>query len=311
MGRSLHEAAESVRWRIDDVLALSPDQHLVRSTSTGIARDGGGAFERTVWALRRFGADGRITNWEIFDAGCEAEALARFDELAGGAEPEPAPDPFANAASRADRKLFDCFNARDWAGIEALAAPDLVFDERRRMVRNSCGRDVWLAQFRILFDVPASRFTTKLLATRGERLSLNLHCFTGEVAGGGGPLAMDDHCALHEVDRDGRIVAIVLFDLEDQDAAYAELDVRFAAGEASTNPRVARTLGGRRLLSAIDWRAYAADLAPGFVLRDHRVLGFGTLNAESFVRMQESLRDLSPDARDRREHIRIAECAAC
>jgi hypothetical protein len=46
---------------------------------------------------------------------------------------------------------------------------------------------------------------------------------------------MDDHLVLHEVDGDGRIVAIVLFDLEDLDAAYAELDARFEAGEATAH----------------------------------------------------------------------------
>ena len=147
-----------------------------------------------------------------------------------------------NAAARADRELCDRFDARDWAGVEALAAPELVFDERRRMVRNTCGREVWLEQFRVLFDVPKSRFTTFLRATRGDRLSLNLHCFEGEVAEGGGPLAMADYLVLHEVDGEGRIVAIVLFDLEDADAAYAELDARWTAGEALAHPLASKWL---------------------------------------------------------------------
>jgi hypothetical protein len=49
----------------------------------------------------------------------------------------------------------------------------MVFDERRRPVRNTCDRDVWLEQLRFLFDVPNSRFTSILRATRGERLALN------------------------------------------------------------------------------------------------------------------------------------------
>jgi len=151
-----------------------------------------------------------------------------------------------NAASRTDRELFARFNARDWPGIEALAAPDLVFDERRRMLHNTCGREVWLEQFRVLYDVPASRFATTLRSTRGDRLALSLHRFEGEVAHGGGPLAMDDHLVLHEVDRDGRIVAIVLFDLEDEAAAHAELDARFAAGEGAAHPHVLRAFAETR-----------------------------------------------------------------
>jgi ketosteroid isomerase-like protein len=304
--RSLVDASEALRFHIDDVLALSDEQLLVRTTNTGIARDGGGAFERHICTLRRFDADGRFTHWEIFDGDREAEAIARFNALAGDSAEVSREHPFANAASRADRKLFDCFNGRDWAGIEALAAAELVFDERRRLVRNRCGRDVWLEQFRILFDVPASRFTTQLLATRGERLSLNLHCFTGEVAGGGGPLAMEDHLALHEVDRDGRIALIVLFDLEDRDAAYAELDARFERGEAASHPEVSAAQAARDSALRGDLNAYLALCAPSFVSIDHRPLGFPSGTAEQHFQRVRTIFDLAPDVRSHRYHVRMS-----
>ena len=72
----------------------------------------GGSFENLVLALFAFGADGRLRRAEVWEPDREAETLARFDALAGG-EAEPASGPFDNAASEADRKLFECFNTRD------------------------------------------------------------------------------------------------------------------------------------------------------------------------------------------------------
>ena len=77
---------------------------------------------------------------------------------------------------------------------------------------------------------------------------------------------MDDH---------GDRVAIVVFDPDDLDAAYAELDERYAAGEAAP---YARRLGERlsasgEPLAARDWEQLAAMFAPDFVLEDHRPLG--------------------------------------
>ncbi len=294
--------------RVDEILGLEPHALLIRITFVGTSRDSGGAFENRCCVLYRFGDDGRMVQVDCYEAEDDSEAIARFHALRTEGDAAPADEPFANAASRADRRLFDCFHARDWAGIEALAAPDLVFDERRRMVRNTCGRDLWLEQFRVLFDVPQSRFTTKLRATRGERLSLNLHCFAGVVAGGGGPVAMEDHLVLHEIDRDGRFVAMVLFDLEDEDAAYAELDARWQAGEgAEQAPALAFLTSFDAALARRDWDAVTASYAPAFVGVDHRLVGWGTLHGPAaFVEAFRTLVALAPDVRLRWDHGRTS-----
>src|SRR5262249_3066782 len=135
----------------------------------------------------------------------------------------------------------------------------------------------FVAQFRMLFDQPESRWHETLVATRGERLSLTLTNFEADVAGGGGPLALDEHLSLTEVDRDGRWVGCVTFDLDDLDAAHAELDARYEAGEASEHARA--WAADRRVLGTIavrDWDSLATSFAPDFAIRDHRVLGWGS-----------------------------------
>jgi class 3 adenylate cyclase len=311
--RALLEVSDGA-LRVDDVLGASPDLLLVRQTHAGTDRASGGRYERVFLSLVAFARDGRVSRFEFFEPDREAEALARFDALVGGGEVPAASEPFANAASRADCRLFDCFHARDWAGIEALVAPELVFDERRRMMHNTCGREVWLEQFRILFDVPSSHFTSELLATRGERLALNLHRFEGEVAGGGGPLAIDDAFVLHEIDREGRIVAIVLFDEDDLDATYAELDARYAALEDEAHAASLTVMREfTRAVASRDWDPVLALCSPTLVEHDHRPLAvLGTTRGpEAWVQNFRMLSELATDSRYRVEHFRATARGFC
>jgi hypothetical protein len=78
---SLHEVADDVANRIDDVLVLRPNAGLCRVTNFGTDRAGGGTYERPFLVISVVGADGRLTRFEQFDADRVAEAFARFDEL--------------------------------------------------------------------------------------------------------------------------------------------------------------------------------------------------------------------------------------
>jgi ketosteroid isomerase-like protein len=306
--RSWQQVADDVRYVTREILALAPDALLSHVVNTGTDRVGGGDYERPFLSLSVTDDAGRLVRLELFDTGREAEALAHFDALSAGSA--PAPRGFENAASRTDARLVHCFNARDWPGVLACIAPQLVFDERRRMTRNVAERDVWLEQFRLMFDQPRSRFTIRLVATRGERLSLHRHEFEAEVAGGGGRLEIEPHCTLHEVDSAGRIVAIVLFDLADEAAAHAELDARAEAGEWAACPRALVLSGAlRRALVTRDWDAFAALMSPDFLQRDHRRLVWASegRDAAGFLAMVRSLTDLAPDTTFHSDHARVCE----
>src|SRR5262249_13579221 len=121
------EVADDVVVGCEQVIAAEPDALLVRWTSSGKARGGGGAYEREVVRICRFGPDGLLTHNELFDVGREAEALARFDELAAAAAPSPAAIRriSANAATAHAARCDVAATARDIkAALAGEIAPD-------------------------------------------------------------------------------------------------------------------------------------------------------------------------------------------
>jgi hypothetical protein len=101
------------------------------------------------------------------------------------------------------------------------------------------------------------------MATRGTRLAL---CRARAEAGG--PEAFDvEALQIVEIDAEERMAALVSFDLDDIDAAFAELDARYLAGEAAAHSDT----------WAVVMRAYAAfnrrelpQTTPDWVNIDHR-----------------------------------------
>ncbi len=77
--------------------------------------------------------------------------------------------------------------------------------------------------------------TLTVIATRGERLVLN------RVRASNRGTPPDDFnielLGVVEIDADNRITALESFDASDIDAAFAELDARYLAGEAAAHAR--------------------------------------------------------------------------
>ena len=131
----------------------------------------------------------------------------------------------------AERFLAD-FAARDWDAMPSLLADDFSTDDRRRVVnaglrrgrkpnrgnagiRRARGRGASQRQS----SRPAGSTSSSVIpiierrpATRG---------FHNEVL------------RIVEINADDRIAAVLAFDLDDFDAAFAELDARYLAGEAA------------------------------------------------------------------------------
>ena len=201
-----------VRWRLDEVLACSADALLTRATNLGTDRAGGGAFERTIYALVVFDADGRVARWESFDLDREAEALARFDELAG-ARPPIVRRVRENMATAVGVRFDQAVAARD---AEALA--DLL-SERLEFVHHptaaTYGRRGMLTTWRSLFRAERLARQGQSLATLGDSLLLGRHVINAEGFAEGhlnavGPIELEE-IGLWEVDACGRALHMEVF----------------------------------------------------------------------------------------------------
>ena len=163
---------------------------------------------------------------EIFDEADLDTALTRFEEL------HPPTRRLENTASR----MHDRFNAylavRDWDAMAEMVADDICHDDRRRVVSGGFqrGRDAHTANLRAIVDVGVKNFESLVIATRGERLVLT----RTRVSGDERPEAFGlEFLSIIEIGTENRIEGGILFDLDDVDAALAELDARYLSGEAA------------------------------------------------------------------------------
>jgi len=321
---AIEEVADNPVLRDDDVLALMPNALLVRRTHSGTERVGGGAYERPFIGLMVFGADGLVRQWELFDVDHEAEALARFDELAGGGQAAPAPAQierarfaevqagalaagsptqwFANAATRMNERAMVVIATGDWNTFKTLVVPDWRNIDRRGHIQLELDLDQWRTAYREIFEMTTGVPTSKILATRGERLALCSTVWQGE-GGDIGPSEIEV-LGLHEVDAHGRSTLSVTFDPDDLDAAHADLEARWEAGEGGPLVGIFRIYADA--IANQDWDALRAVTAPDFVSRDARSLAvLGTQRSvEAHVQAVRALAELAPDMTLRLEHVR-------
>ena len=177
-----------------------------------------------------FTVEGDMVNrCEVFDEADLDAAIARFDQLS-----RPAPR-LENAASQAVERYSAHFAARDWDALAKVLADDISIDDRRRVVNAGIrhGRDAEIANLRATADAGFMYITSVVIAARGERLILTRTAGRGR----GSDEFLSDALGVLEINSHNQIAAIVIFDLEDFDAAIAELDARYLAGEAAAYSR--------------------------------------------------------------------------
>jgi len=170
--------------------------------------------------------------------------------------------------------------------------------------------EAYFAHLKLLFDAQSGERERVLLATRGDRLALHRNTRTAVARYGG--LAEFEMLNMTEVDAGGRRVAIVVFDPDDLDAAYAELDARYTAGEAAAFAPQAHRLSVLRTFpgAAPDWESFAALFAPDFVVEDHSPLGWGTFDRPAYIESVKVLAALAPDTRVRTDHLWLCDDGA-
>ena len=250
-----------ISFYIEAVHRLTNLGAVVVSATRGTSHEGFDAEWREISILK---VDGDLINrCEIFDEADIDAALARFDELSRPARR------LENAASHAYQRMLTYFGARDWPAMAETIAPDVVDDDRRRVVNAGIrhGRDALITNMRAIAEVGVESITSTVVATRGERLALN----RVRLSGRRGEFSADV-LEIAEIDADNRIDASVLFDADDIDAAFDELDARYLAGEAATHAHTWSLVAGA--YAALNRRELPAT-TPDWVNIDHRrAVGF-------------------------------------
>ena len=180
-------------------------------------------------------------------------------------------------------------------------ADSFVIDDRRRGLRSTISGAAIEVHARGMITFMKGRPPVHtLVATRGERLRLD-HTLVHGSAGDAGPTEIEA-LVLYETDDDERLRTLVMFDADNLDDAYDELDARYAASEGASTADAfsVATRAGAALLRR-DWVALAACLDDDYAFVDHRSLSvgrfLGDLDREGLLRSMQELVSLSPRAK--------------
>jgi hypothetical protein len=276
------DVAPDINIYIEAVHRLSDIGGVIAHAAHGTSQEG---FDAEWREITVFTVDGDlISRAEIFDEAEIDAALARFDELS-----RPLPR-LENAASRVDERFRACFGARDWAATAETLADDFCTDDRRRVVNVGTrhGRDAEIANARALAELGTTTITSTVIATRGDRLALSRHRVLGRDQR---PEAFHmEVLGILEINADSQIGARIVFDLDDIDAAIAELDARYLAGEAATYAHTWSLIADA--YAALN-RPELLATTPDWVNIDHRRLT--TIEAGDLIASFRAAREVVPD----------------
>lgn len=219
-------------------------------------------------------------------------AIARFGELAAPARH------LEDAATQVNERYRDCYTARDWNGLAQTMAPDFLIDDRRRPVNSGItqDRDSVIESMKATADLGNTNVTSTVIATRGKRLILAKADYSDidQV-----PEAFrTEVLSVSEICTDQTLSALVLFDLEDADAAFAELDARSLAGEAAAHAKVWSEI--TQSYAAMNRHEIPGTMSEWTTI-DHRVRE--TFEGSDLTAYTRSAWDLMPDVKIRIEAV--------
>jgi hypothetical protein len=282
--RASWELAAELNVYIEAVHRLSDLGAVFTHVGKGTSQDGFEAEWRTVDIMTVEGEN--IDRGELFDEADLDTAIAEFDQL-NRRTPR-----LENAASQMAERFLELFTARDWDTLAEILADDYCNDDRRPLVgkRIRHGRDAAIANIRTIADLGFTKAAATVIALRGRRLSLVRFIFSGRDQGL--DLAVVDVVCVVEINDVNQIAAIVVFELDDFDAAIAELDARYLAGDAAANSQTWTAITAT--FAALNRHEYPATTA-GFVNIDHR-RGTAFAPGELFAYLDAAWK-LTPDRR--------------
>ncbi|MGZ6981406.1 MAG: hypothetical protein ACXVH5_04505 [Ilumatobacteraceae bacterium] len=223
------ELDQDIRTHFECVHRLNNFGAVVTHIARGISQDGFEAEWRGIDILTVEGS--MVSRCELFDEADLDAALTRFDEL------HTEDRQLENTASRVVRQFQECFAARDWDAMARLLAEDISAADRRPVMGagGRHGRAINIADWQGVAGVGFTTITSTVIATRGDRLVLGRFIISTDDEG---PEAFhNDVLGICEIDADHRLGTCLMFDLDELDAAFDELDARYLAGEAAGHAR--------------------------------------------------------------------------
>ncbi|OBI69298.1 nuclear transport factor 2 family protein [Mycobacterium sp. E796] len=271
--RATWELEEDDSTYIESVHHLDKLGAVVTHVTRGTSREGFEAEWREVFLLAAQGD--LLSRCELFDESDVDTAMARFEQLS-----RPAPR-LENTAIEVAERFLERFADRDWDAMTEVFADDFVSEDRRRVVGAGIrhGRDVEIASIRAGYDLGGTNMTSTVIATRGARLILTRTRHSGPDQAPEGFLV--DSLAVVEINTENRIVARVVFEPENMDAAFQELDTRYLTGEAAPH---AHTWSVVSAVFAALRRHEMSPTTSDFVDVDRRRLAVETGGFEAYLR---------------------------
>ncbi len=288
--RAAWELTPDLMTFIESVHRLSDLGAVVSQVAQGTSDDGFYAEWRVVNVFTV--DDGLLSRCEVFDETDLDSAIARFDEL-NRSTPQ-----LQNAASRMMMRFQEVFRARDWNGMAEIFAEDICLDDRRPVVGVELfGRDATIANMRASAETGVMNVRSTAIATRGSRIALHRVLINGKDER---PEAYrTEALVIGEVDAQNRTTAFVMFDLDNIDAAFEELDARYVAGEAAAHAHTWSVIAeGYATLN----RHELPPTPPDFVSLDRR-RGGGAFAAGDLLAFISASWDDTPDNKIRVEVV--------
>jgi hypothetical protein len=271
--RRVAEAAVTLAERTD-LLVDHGDACASLATVLGSAGDIAGA---------RVAADRAVDLYERKGAAALAEKarhiLGGRDQLTAPTPPEPPSVELDNECVRVGDRGIAAIDRGAWDEFELLFAPEVVVESHRKIVgftQIDLPSGGWPHAHRRNLETGGVRITRRVIAVRGERLALARLVMRTDDVSPGAP--RDELLQVCGIDQSGRIALQVWFDVEDMEAAIAELDAAHARFEQEAHRQVRRldnaaSQAGERYMAhfaARDWDALAKVLADDIVTDDRR-----------------------------------------
>ncbi len=254
--------------------------------------------------LTEVDGDGRFVWMASYDVDAHDRAFADLDgrDVAGEST---ATSPDVVPPNRAFLVFHSAVQALVTGDRESFAdahSHGLVSEDRRALMGHVYGRAEMLDDFVRRPD----DFELQMVAGRGDDIELHHGWYRGTRVGSEWEFEV---LGVAELGADGRIAENVTFDVDDLDAAYAELDRRFIL-KLQPDDREAAAVWGtvcrwndgfNRRDSAVVEQVVADDMT----YEDHRVAGYGSLERGGVLALADAIVDVTPGAR-----IRFLEIAA-